>query len=54
MVAPTGLRGKERTFHAADTKGSAGKKNASTIMVNRNKPPSSVRYVRGITFSSKL
>jgi hypothetical protein len=54
MDAPTGLRGNERTFHADDTSLSLGKKKASTIVVNRNKPPSKVRYVLGITLSSRL
>jgi hypothetical protein len=54
IVAPTGLRGKERMLHAADTSLSLGKKNARTMMVNRNKPPIKVRYDLGITFSSKL
>jgi hypothetical protein len=52
MLAPTGLRGNERTLHAAATSLSLGKKNASTIMANRIKPPSKVRYALGITFSS--
>jgi hypothetical protein len=54
MVAPTGLRGNERTLQAVDTSLSLGKKNASTIMANRNKPPIKVRYALGMTLSSRL
>jgi hypothetical protein len=54
IVAPTGLRGNERTLHAVLTNVSFGKKNASTMMANSRKPPSKVRYALGITFSSKL